>query len=86
MAVGMSAAGANKLMELQLLARSARGASAVAIVRQATEHPALFAFGEILAAPGVTEVCARLPRKRDKTGRSAIRDAGKRDKGRGGAR
>jgi hypothetical protein len=65
-----AAAAAAKQTELLLLARSARGAAAAALARQALEHPAVYQFAELIASPGVAEVCARAAQWRS----SACRD------------
>lgn len=46
----------NKLTQFLLLAKNAHGAAASHLIRQATEYPGLFVFGELLEYPGIKEL------------------------------
>ena len=46
----------NNLEQFVLLAKSARGAGLVALVKQVLEAPGVFVFGELLEMPNVEEV------------------------------
>ena len=59
----LSPAAAAKLTELLLLARSTHGSAAVAVIRQAIDYPALFAFAELIATPNITAVRIAIPVK-----------------------
>ena len=49
-------ASANPLEQFVLLAKSARGAAAVELVKQVLEAPGVYVFGELLDAPNIQEV------------------------------
>ena len=46
----------NNLEQFVLLAKSARGAGLVALVKQVLEAPGVFVFGELLEMPNIEEV------------------------------
>lgn len=48
--------GSNALEQFVLLAKSAKGAAAVELVKQALEAPGVYVFGELLDMPNITEV------------------------------
>ena len=47
----------NPLEQFVLLAKSAKGAAAVELVKQALEAPGVYVFGELLDMPNIVEVC-----------------------------
>jgi COP9 signalosome complex subunit 7 len=51
-----SSAGNNPLEQFVLLAKSAKGAAAVELVKQVLEAPGVHVFGELLDMPNVVEV------------------------------
>lgn len=50
----------NPLEQFVLLAKSAKGAAAVELVKQALEAPGVYVFGELLDMPNIVEVCRLL--------------------------
>ena len=46
----------NPLEQFVLLAKSAKGAAAVELVKQALEAPGVYVFGELLDMPNIIEV------------------------------
>jgi COP9 signalosome complex subunit 7 len=51
-----SSTGNNPLEQFVLLAKSAKGAAAVELVKQVLEAPGVHVFGELLDMPNVVEV------------------------------
>lgn len=47
----------NPLEQFVLLAKSARGAAAVELIKQALEAPGVYVFGELLDMDSIQEVC-----------------------------
>lgn len=50
----------NLLEQFVLLAKSAKGAAAVELVKQSLEAPGVYVFGELLDMPNIIEVCILL--------------------------
>ena len=48
----------NNLEQFLILAKNAHGAAASQLIKQATEYPGVFVFGELLKCPGMREVSA----------------------------
>lgn len=46
----------NPLEQFVLLAKSAKGAAAVELIKQALESPGVYVFGELLDMPNISEV------------------------------
>ena len=46
----------NPVEQFVLLAKAAKGAAAVELVKQALESPGVYVFGELLDAPNIKEV------------------------------
>ena len=46
----------NPVEQFVLLAKAAKGAAAVELVKQALEAPGVYVFGELLDAPNIKEV------------------------------
>ena len=55
-----AAAATDELKSFLLLAKTAKGAACVALVKQVLDSPSIFVFGELLDMPNVQEV--RAPR------------------------
>lgn len=53
------ASSSNPLEQFVLLAKSAKGAAAVELVKQALEAPGVYVFGELLDMPNIAEVTER---------------------------
>ena len=47
---------ANPLEQFVLLAKGAKGAAAVELIKQALEAPGVYVFGELLDTPNIQEV------------------------------
>ena len=47
----------HNLEQFVLLAKSARGAGLVALIKQALEAPGVYVFGELIEMPSVKAVC-----------------------------
>jgi hypothetical protein len=45
-----------------LLAKSAKGAACVSLIKQALDHPSIFVFGELIDMPSIKEARASLGR------------------------
>lgn len=50
-------ASASPLEQFVLLAKSAKGAAAVGLIKQVLEAPGVYVFGELLDMPSIQEVC-----------------------------
>ena len=48
--------GINPLEQFVLLAKTAKGAAAVSLIKQALEAPGVYVFGELLDMPNIQEV------------------------------
>ena len=46
----------NPLEQFLLLAKNAKGVAAAHLIRQATEAPGVYVFGELMTLPNITEV------------------------------
>ena len=46
----------NNLEQFLILAKTAHGAATSQLIKQATEYPGVFVFGELLECPGIREV------------------------------
>lgn len=53
----------NPLEQFVLLAKSAKGAAAVELVKQALEAPGVYVFGELLDMPNISEVLNIFPNR-----------------------
>ena len=49
-------AATNPLEQFMLLAKTAKGAAAVELIKQALEAPGVYVFGELLDMPNIQEV------------------------------
>ena len=47
----------NPLEQFLLLAKNAKGAAAGHLIRQVTEAPGVYVFGELMKLPQIAEVC-----------------------------
>lgn len=55
--VKMDKLSGNPLEQFVLLSKSAKGAAAVELIKQALEAPGVYVFGELLDMPNIKEVC-----------------------------
>ena len=52
----MDKSGTNPLEQFVLLSKTAKGAAAAELVKQATEAPGVYVFGELIDMPNIKEV------------------------------
>lgn len=52
-------ASVNPLEQFVLLAKSAKGAAAVGLIKQVLEAPNVYVFGELLEMANIQEVCSK---------------------------
>lgn len=54
----------NPLEQFVLLAKGAKGAACLELIKQVLEAPGVHVFGELLAMPNIAEVCRKLIKKK----------------------